>query len=123
MTSSTKTTAPGPELDEKVLLRLFDLAGPAQTREILDRLIQDLGGVQNVLAQSATIDIATLRRQNHTLIGIAGTVGAGPLHQMALETGRLLRDSATPEAEAVVAPQRPLVDRLIARLVQMRAER
>ena len=111
-----------PELDEKVLLRLFDLAGAVQTVEILDRLILDLRGVQDVLEASARVDIGLLRRQNHTLIGIAGTVGAAPLHALALEAGRLLRDPS-PEVEAIVAGLRPPVARLITRLTEMRASR
>ena len=112
-----------PELDEKVLVRLFDLAGPAQTVEILDRLILDLRDVQQVLQRASSVDLASLRRQNHTLIGIAGTVGAAPLHRLALEAGRLLRESPEPAGEAVVAEIRPLVDRLILRLIEMRGQR
>ena len=112
-----------PELDEKVLVRLFDLAGPAQTVEILDRLILDLRDVQQVLLRASSVDLASLRRQNHTLIGIAGTVGAAPLHRLALEAGRLLRESPEPAGEAVVADLRPLVDRLILRLIEMRGQR
>jgi chemotaxis protein histidine kinase CheA len=112
-----------PELDEKVLDRLFDLTGPAQTIEILDRLILDLRDVQQVLLRASSVDLASLRRQNHTLIGIAGTVGAAPLHRLALEAGRLLRESPEPSGEAVVADLRPLVDRLILRLIEMRGQR
>ncbi|NBZ88357.1 Hpt domain-containing protein [Stagnihabitans tardus] len=125
MTDRPNSDVPGsePELDEKVLIRLFDLAGPEQTIEILDRLIMDLREVQQVLNRARSVDIATLRRQNHTLIGIAGTVGAAPLHRLALEAGRLLREGPEPGAEAVVAGLRPMVDRLISSLIAMRAGR
>ncbi|MCW1918734.1 Hpt domain-containing protein [Rhodobacter sp. KR11] len=128
MTSSTRDTSdethvpPVPELDENVLLRLFELAGPVQTIEILDRLILDLHGVQDVLQAASRVDITLLRRQNHTLIGIAGTVGAVPLHRLALEAGKLLREGPT-QGEDLVAGLRPMVARLIQRLIEMRAER
>lgn len=111
-----------PDLDENVLLRLFDLAGPAQSIEILDRLILDLRGVQQVLARAANAELSLLQRQNHSLIGIAGTVGATALHQMALDCGRQLRDGGASARDSLVALVEP-VERLIARLTRMRADR
>ncbi len=121
MTSTTPgAELPGQDLDESVLLRLFDLAGPVQTVEILDRLVLDLRAVQEALARGR--DVMALRRQIHALTGIAGTVGAMPLHQSALAVGKLLRDEPTPPRERVTALL-PAIQRLIDRLTEMRAAR
>ena len=119
--SSVSIAAQGPELDESVLTRLFDLAGPEQTAEILARLIQDLRGVLQAMERSS--DPVLLRRHVHALIGIAGTVGALQLHARALEAKRMLREGPARAPEEALAGLGVLTQRLIDRLSDMRKAR
>lgn len=91
MTSLAKPLRATGDLDDAVLARLLDLAGPVQGPEILDRLILDLTGVRQGIVHSGGDELA-LRRQLHVLIGIAGTVGATPLHAAARDLSISLRE-------------------------------
>lgn len=71
----TARPAPAP-LDRHLLGHLLDMAGPETGRDLLDRLINDLGGVQRGLVQaSARPDWEAIRRHSHVLISLAGAVG------------------------------------------------
>lgn len=124
MTSSQVTNGTeGPGLDENVLRRLFDLAGPDQSAEILDRLVVDLRCMMQGIERTRQDDVIALRRHVHALIGIAGTVGARHLHAQALAAGRHLREGTGGDPAEIVMALVPMTTTLVARLVEMRAER
>lgn len=80
-----------PELliDQTRLARLLDLAGPELAPELLRQIAADLRAVQSGLtAGFAKADWVALRAQSHTLIALAGTLGAQSLHVTALALHR-----------------------------------
>ena len=71
----TTGTAP-PPLDRHRLGHLLDMAGPETGCDLLDRLINDLDGVQSGLVEAARApDWEAIRRHSHVLISLAGAVG------------------------------------------------
>jgi len=71
-------------LDPDHLHRLLDMAGPQTGRDLLDRLVSDLGGVQHGLMQAARdFDWAAIRGHSHVLISLAGAVGGAQLQSEA----------------------------------------
>ena len=72
------------QLDEDRFQGLLKITGPQGAMELLSRLIEDLGQVQEQLRQAAeNMDQAQLRAQTHVLISLAGAVGADRLHNLA----------------------------------------
>ncbi|MGL6211031.1 MAG: response regulator, partial [Paracoccaceae bacterium] len=64
-------------LDPDRLNRLLALAGPETGRELLNRLMQDLSGVERGLVQAgAAQDWLAIRNHTHVLISLAGAVGS-----------------------------------------------
>jgi len=73
-------TSPGPAepplMDDQRLPRLLALAGPDIARDLLDRLMSDLSGVERGLVQAGTgPDWEAIRGHTHVLIALAGAVG------------------------------------------------
>jgi len=71
---------PGPDepaaLDETCLPRLLHLTGPETGRDLLDRLMSDLSGVERGLVQAGPLpDWDAIRTHSHVLISLAGAVG------------------------------------------------
>jgi HPt (histidine-containing phosphotransfer) domain-containing protein len=63
---------------------LIRLAGPVVAPELLAQLGNDLGMIEEGLAQAlAAQDIPSIRHQTHVLIALAGSVGAEGLLQLA----------------------------------------
>lgn len=73
-----------PLMDPDRLERLLEIAGPADSSELLRRLSGDLTRVRDSIAAALQEpDIAVLRAETHVLISLAGAVGAERLHQLA----------------------------------------
>jgi len=73
-------------LDETVFADLLDLAGAESARELLERLLSDLGRIERGLVRGlAENDLQQLRADSHVLIAISGAVGAERLRALAEE--------------------------------------
>ena len=67
---------PTPEFDRSELLRLLAMAGPETARDLLDRLISDLTGVQRGLnPPGPEPDWDAICNHSHVLISRAGALG------------------------------------------------
>jgi two-component system, OmpR family, aerobic respiration control sensor histidine kinase ArcB len=115
------TAAPAPELardlDDARLTALLDLAGPEVSAELARRLVSDFATVAVALqTPGSAADLGVIRAQSHILIGLAGTIGAGPLAEAALRLNRLAHHG-DPAALALARTEvLALMDRLQPRL-------
>ncbi len=72
------------QVDEARIDELMQIAGPTDAAELLDRLVSDLGRVQQKLAETTEVtDRAIIRAESHVLISLAGAIGAQGLYQLA----------------------------------------
>ncbi|WP_347310570.1 response regulator [Defluviimonas sp. SAOS-178_SWC] len=72
------------EFDRASFDRLIDIAGPVASRELLERLCNDLRKTERgLVAGLADNDIAAIRAETHVLIALAGAVGAARLQALA----------------------------------------
>ncbi|SPH17128.1 Aerobic respiration control sensor protein ArcB [Defluviimonas aquaemixtae] len=70
--------------DRAAFDRLIEVAGPQASRELLDRLCEDLRKVERgLVAGLADAGAAAIRAQTHVLIALAGAVGAVRLQALA----------------------------------------
>jgi HPt (histidine-containing phosphotransfer) domain-containing protein len=68
---------------------IMDMIGPRGRDEFLNCLVRDLSDLAESLDRAITAhDADEAQRKTHILIGLAGTVGAGPLRDMALALHR-----------------------------------
>ncbi len=75
----------GPVIDCSRVSELLDIAGPGSARELLVRLCADLARVKGALSAACPkLDQAQIRAETHVLISLAGAIGAGPLHSLAV---------------------------------------
>lgn len=72
------------EFDRGCFDRLIDIAGPAASSELMDRLNTDLRKTERgLMAALADDDRAAIRAETHVLIALAGAVGAARLQALA----------------------------------------
>ena len=96
--------APLPVVDRAVFDRLLDLAGPETSRDLLDRLAEDLIAVQHQLQiAGAACDWHTLRAQSHILIGLSGAIGADTLRRDAQHLNDLAHTPAPQKLQPLLA--------------------
>lgn len=81
---------PADDLDFSRLQGLLDMAGHDLAPELARRLLADLGNVAASLScPVAGQDPVQLRAQSHILIALAGTIGAGPLTDLARDLNQM----------------------------------
>ena len=104
--------------DVATLRDLLAAAGPDDADEVLDRLRSDLAGVEAALAAARDApDRPSIALQSHTLVSLAGAVGAMPTLAQARALGALARGG-----EADDAVVRAGTDACLARVRALRAE-
>ena len=87
------------------------------------RLISDISGVKNgMTAVLATEDRAALRQQSHVLLGIAGTIGARRVYELAQLLNRCARDETCTAAHPYANELLQRLDGLVLRLRAMASE-
>ncbi len=81
--------------------RLLAMAGPRTTHALLTQLQTDFSCAKHALLTAQHVmDWPQIRAQSHVIMGLAGTIGAGPMHKLALQ----LNDSAhDPMADPKIA--------------------
>lgn len=114
------------ELDRAAFDHLMEIAGPANVRELLDRLLSDLRRTERALLTAiAAQHSPAIRSETHVLIALAGAVGANRLMQLAaaLNAAAHSRDAAgtTPARRKLEADTMAAVDRLITVVATERA--
>lgn len=95
-----------PAMDLSQLDRLLEMAGPETGRDLLDRLIGDLGVVRRGLGKASPVpDWDAVRSHSHVLISLAGAVGgvqlqaeAEALNQIGHRMDRAALDGLLPDA-------------------------
>jgi HPt (histidine-containing phosphotransfer) domain-containing protein len=87
-------TAPGQLVDQDTFDRLMDLAGPEVFPKLLHQLAKDLATVDMALAKALSQDDRrVVGAQTHTLLALAGSVGATPLYIAAKRLNRASHDN------------------------------
>jgi hypothetical protein len=100
--------------DPKPLQRLLDLIGPAQSPGFLDQFDRDLTDCARALTLAVPgADWPALRDASHLLISLAGSAGAGTLHDQA----RALNRAAHDQDGAPLAALLPALDRELQALI------
>ncbi|MFN0116534.1 MAG: response regulator [Paracoccaceae bacterium] len=98
-----------PDLDRAQFDHLIEIAGPDGARELLDRLVTDLGRCTANLARAlAAGDRTAMRAETHVLIALAGAVGAKRLQKTAEElnvSAHRREDPARPDTGQVCLAQ------------------
>ena len=113
-----------PALDEAQLDHLLTLAGPEVAEELLDRMVEDLSGVETALAAAVPArDIVELRAQTHVLISLAGAVGAVRLQKCAEDLNAAAHAEDQAEIDRLGATAGPDLANLIAHVEHVRATR
>lgn len=93
---------------------LLEIVGPSGREEFLSCLVTDLVMAASGLRQAAKRrDDSAARWWGHALIGIAGTVGAVRLHDLARAFNRDLKERCFDDASSGLPKLRAEVDRLI----------
>lgn len=116
--SATRTRPPG-GFDPARLRRLLDLTGPEIAPTLLAQFVADLTACRDAVgAALATPDWALLRRASHDLIALAGSCGAGALHDMASAANDLAHAQNLP---ALVALRAALDEELAATIAMLSA--
>lgn len=126
------TSVPAPEtvladiedparLDPGRIEELLHIAGPASARELLDRLLADLGRVQGQLAAATPdTDRAVMRAESHVLISLSGAIGAPGLYSLATALNEAAHRNDT---HAVVTLANQTGTALLSVLAEIRAKR
>lgn len=84
-----------PLTEEQRLQDILRLAGPAEAAAVLGMILADLRKQQAALAAGlASGDAQVLRAASHSLIALAGTIGAPGLHHAAIDLNLMARQSA-----------------------------
>jgi hypothetical protein len=100
--------------DPQRLQRLLDLIGPEQSPGFLDQLDRDLSDCAQALSAAAPgADWPALRDTSHLLISLAGSAGAGALHDQARALNRVAHDQDGARLPALC----PALDRELAALI------
>lgn len=83
--------------------RLLAMAGPCTTHALLTQLQTDFSFAKHALLTAQHgMDWPQIRAQSHVIMGLAGTIGAGPMHKLALQ----LNDNAhDPMADPKITAQ------------------
>lgn len=103
--------------DGTVLRDLLALAGPEVAAQILAQMRIDLAEVAAALSPAlGPLDWAVMRRETHVLISVAGTIGAGRLHALAIDLNTAAHDRDPAQAAALAAPLMSDLTALIALL-------
>lgn len=98
------------------LRRLSQIAGPLASAELFDRMQEDLADARFGLAHaSATADIAAIRSHSHVIIALAGTAGAGSLHDDAVTLNGMTH-SGDPNERIIALAER--LDAAIGHLIE-----
>lgn len=93
---------------------LIEVVGPTGRAEFLACLIKDMRETADTLDQAmARRDSEAAHRCCHALIGLAGTVGALGLHDLASDLDQVLRDGRQNKARHLLPEILAEVDRLI----------
>lgn len=96
--------APAEQTDLSSLQRLARMAGPEAAAELFDKLREDLACVRAGLAQAAGAkDLPGIRKHSHVLIALAGTAGAGDLHDDAVRLNGLAHSETAIERTTALA--------------------
>ena len=112
-----------PALDEPAFRRLLTRAGP-EAPELMRRLRADLRDVaEGLTAGFANADRLALRKHSHVLLAIAGTIGAQPIHRLALDLNLRSKDDTCVFAASDAADLLHRLTVLQDRLREMSAER
>lgn len=110
------------ELDRTRFDHLMEIAGPAQTRELLDRLWSDLRRAERTLLTGISArDRAVIRAETHVLIALAGAVGADRLQRLAETLNASAHRRDDPARDQLGADTMAAVDRLITIVATERA--
>lgn len=107
--------APGPgNFDTQRLQGLLDLTGPSMAGTLLRHLAEDLQRCRKLVVTGAAEDNwADLREGSHVLISLAGSVGAGTLHDMSLQLNSLADREDADQARALIPSLVAELDALI----------
>ncbi len=112
--SATPRQPDKPLLDEGRLQSLLAMTGPETGRELLDRLMADLSGVERGLVQAGTApDWAAIRHHSHILISLAGVVGGLRLQDKAQDLNQLAQDETLSMLPGALHGTLSLLDGLI----------
>jgi len=118
------STATSPAMDESRLYKLLDLAGPETGRDLLDRLLIDLSGVERGLVHAGTArDWEAIRDHTHVLISLAGAVGGVRLQHEAEALNHLAHDGDSAALGQRMHDTLTLLDLLIHFVSQVRDAR
>lgn len=103
-----------PAIESDRFKDLMTIIGPSGRDEFLSCLTTDLANASGGLDHAARYrDDRAARRWGHALIGLAGTVGANRLHDLARAFNLKLADDPLPDALHLLPELRAEVDRLI----------
>lgn len=120
----TETATGAVELDRAQFDHLLEIAGPANVRELLDRLWTDLRRAERALLAGLTAqDRTAIRAESHVLIALAGAVGAERLMRLAETLNASAHRREDPARERTGADTLAAVDRLITVVATERARR
>lgn len=110
------TALPGLPLDRERWAALLDTAGPQDAGWLIRQIMADLDRMQGELMDAlAQQEPAAIRRANHALIGLGGTIGAQDLHEAALALNLAVH-------RGEVVPLGPLGAVVLDRLAAVRVE-
>ena len=113
-----------PLLDDGSLLRLLEMTGPETGRELLDRLMADLSGVERGLVQAGTAqDWVAIRHHSHVLISLAGVAGGLRLQDRAQNLNQLAQEETLSMLPAAIHSTLALLDGLIHYVSQVSDDR
>ncbi|MEO8241754.1 MAG: Hpt domain-containing protein [bacterium] len=111
------------DFDEKRFAGLLELAGPDTALELVERLEDDLRAVEAALSVVArTADMPTLQAQSHVLLGVAGTIGANRLFELAKGLNDVAHVAGSPFPGAMLVKTEVALARVIARIHAARTQ-
>lgn len=110
--------------DRTAFDRLIEVAGPDMSRELLDRLSEDLRKVEHGLAAGLSeVDTAAIRAQTHVLIALSGAVGAAQLQTLAQALNSAAHRDAQDDYNTLGQESLAHLDQLIHFVTQEKARR
>ncbi|TXH90678.1 MAG: PAS domain-containing sensor histidine kinase [Rhodoferax sp.] len=115
-TPSASDTLPGPITGLDLAQAMRRMGGNAQLiRKLLTRFVQTQNhAAQRIRSALEAQDLPTAVREAHTLKGLAGNIGAGPLAEQAQDLEALLRQGESGAALQELAVLAMLLDELVA---------